>query len=228
MVKIVDYVKRTNRDGKEFNALIPQSGIELVKSRETQRWYATAKRASITSTFNDSECQNLIGTEIPGSVQRVETEPYEFTVVLDLDIKHQANTSKDRTGLFTNPLPFAIAEQTGIKIRIWCEGEDLIKKVESQINDTKTVQELRNILANTQQISYADLKHKCIIPVFSKDILKGEKVSVDGVKLTVEVKEVFVIRGNPIISYISRLSFNSRVTLHFLAGCWETVPLDLK
>ena len=80
MVKIVDFVKRTNRDGKEFNALILQSGIELVKSRETQRWYATAKRASITSTFDDAMCQSLIGTEIPGSVQRVQTEPYEFTV----------------------------------------------------------------------------------------------------------------------------------------------------
>jgi len=27
----------------------------------------------------------------------------------------------------------------------------------------------RFILANTEPISYADLKHKCIIPVFSKD-----------------------------------------------------------
>jgi hypothetical protein len=80
MVKIVDFVKRTGRDGKEFNALILQSGIELVKSRETQRWYATAKKASITSTFDDAMCQSLIGQEIPGSVQRIETEPYEFTL----------------------------------------------------------------------------------------------------------------------------------------------------
>lgn len=71
---------------------------------------------------------------------------YEFTVVLDLDIKHQATASKDRTGLFTNPLPFIITEQTGNKIRTWCQGEDLIKKVESQIFEAKTIQELRNIL----------------------------------------------------------------------------------
>ena len=71
---------------------------------------------------------------------------YEFTVLLDLDIKHQVTASKDRTGLFTNPLPFTINEQTGNKIRIWCQGEDLIRKVESQINDAKSVQELRNIL----------------------------------------------------------------------------------
>ena len=80
---------------------------------------------------------------------------YEFTTVLDLDIKHQATASKDRTGLFTNPLPFTITEQTGNRIRIWCQGEDFIKKVESQINDAKTVQELHNIL-----IKYPTLKDK--------------------------------------------------------------------
>ena len=80
MVTIIDFVKRQNKEGKEFNALILQSGIELVKSRETQRWYATAKKASITSTFDDAVCQGLIGQQIPGSVQRIETEPYDFTV----------------------------------------------------------------------------------------------------------------------------------------------------
>jgi len=80
MVKIVDFVKRQNKEGVEFNALILQGGIELVKSRESGRYYATAKKASITSTFDDAMCQSLIGQEIPGSVQRIETEPYDFTV----------------------------------------------------------------------------------------------------------------------------------------------------
>jgi hypothetical protein len=80
MVTIVDFVKRQNKEGVEFNSLILQGGIELVKSHETQRYYATAKKASITSTFDDATCQGLIGTQIPGSVQRIETEPYDFTV----------------------------------------------------------------------------------------------------------------------------------------------------
>ena len=79
MVKIVDFVKRQNKEGKEFNALILQSGIELVKSKGTGAWYATSKKTSISSTFDDATCQNLIGQEIPGSVQRVESEPYLFT-----------------------------------------------------------------------------------------------------------------------------------------------------
>lgn len=80
---------------------------------------------------------------------------YEFTVVLDLDIKHQATASKDRTGLFYNPIPFMITEQTGIKIRTWCQGEDLIKRVTEQINEAKTIQDLRNIL-----IKYPGLRDK--------------------------------------------------------------------
>jgi hypothetical protein len=86
---------------------------------------------------------------------------YEFTVVLDLDIKHQATASKDRTGLFTNPMPFMITEQTGIKIKTWCQGEDLIKKVESQIYDAKTVQELRNIMVKYPTLR-KDIEPLCI------------------------------------------------------------------
>lgn len=80
---------------------------------------------------------------------------YEFTVVLDLDIKHQATASKDRTGLFSNPMLFMITEQTGSKIRTWCMGEDLINNVELQINEAKTVQELRNLL-----LKYPSLRSK--------------------------------------------------------------------
>jgi len=80
---------------------------------------------------------------------------YEFTVVLDIDLKHQATASKDRTGLFSNPLPFLITEQVGSKVRIWCLGEDIIKNVELQINEAKTVQELRNII-----IKYPTLRTK--------------------------------------------------------------------
>lgn len=80
MVTIIDFVKRTNREGKEFHALIVQGGLEMVKSHETGRYYATAKRASISSTFDEPMCQALIGQQIAGSIQKVETEPYEFTV----------------------------------------------------------------------------------------------------------------------------------------------------
>jgi hypothetical protein len=80
MVKIIDWVKRQNKEGEDFNALIIQGGLEMVKSTKTGRYYATAKKASVTSTLDDQTCQELIGEKIPGSVQKVECEPYEFTL----------------------------------------------------------------------------------------------------------------------------------------------------
>lgn len=80
MVTVVDFKERVNRDGEPFYALILQGGIELVKSQETGNFYATAKRASISSTFDELTCKGLIGQQIPGSIQRVAVDPYEFTV----------------------------------------------------------------------------------------------------------------------------------------------------
>ena len=80
MVKIIDFKSRTNSEGEEFFALILQGGLELVKSQETGRYYATGKTTSITSTFTEEVCQGLIGTEIPGSIQKLECEPYEYTI----------------------------------------------------------------------------------------------------------------------------------------------------
>jgi len=80
MVTIIDYSLRKNSQGEEFFALILQGGLEIVKSQETGRYYATAKSASMPSTFDEETCKSLIGQKLPGAVMRVECEPYEFTV----------------------------------------------------------------------------------------------------------------------------------------------------
>ena len=86
---------------------------------------------------------------------------YEFTLVFELDIKHQVTASKDRTGLFSNPMPFTITEQTGSRIRMWCMGSDLLKNIEGQIKDAKTIQELRNILIKYPTLR-KDIEPLCI------------------------------------------------------------------
>ena len=80
MVTIVDYALRKNSQGQNFYALILQGSLEMVKSKQTGNYYATAKRASVTSTFIEEVCQKLIGKEMPGSIQRVPSEPYEFAI----------------------------------------------------------------------------------------------------------------------------------------------------
>lgn len=79
MVLIIDFKVRLNSEGEPFNVLIVQGGIQLVKSKETGFFYATAKKASIPSTFDDKTCESLIGEKLDGTVERIECEPYEFT-----------------------------------------------------------------------------------------------------------------------------------------------------
>jgi hypothetical protein len=51
---------------------------------------------------------------------------YELTVNLELDTKHNAFASKDRTGLFMGKPEFIPSEATGELIAKWCEsGEDI-------------------------------------------------------------------------------------------------------
>ena len=80
MVTVINYAQRTNSEGENFFALILQGDLEMVKSKETGNYYATAKRASVTSTFTEAACEKLLGQDIPGSIQRVPSEPYEFTI----------------------------------------------------------------------------------------------------------------------------------------------------
>jgi hypothetical protein len=78
MVTISGYSKRLNAEGKEFFTLTLMGNVEFVKSSVTGNFYATAWKASITSTFSEEICRSLIGTKVPGSIERVECEPYEY------------------------------------------------------------------------------------------------------------------------------------------------------
>lgn len=80
MVRIVNYQKRTTEEGKDFFVLQIQSGITMVKSKETGKFYATANKATLSSTFDEETCKALIGTEMSGKVEKVACEPYEYTI----------------------------------------------------------------------------------------------------------------------------------------------------
>lgn len=45
---------------------------------------------------------------------------YEFTIMFDLDIKHYASASKDRTGLFMDKPLFVLSDKTGLRLKNWC------------------------------------------------------------------------------------------------------------
>jgi hypothetical protein len=79
MVRISDYMIREGKDGKSFIALELEGEIEMVQS-ESGRFYATARRCSITSTFTEDVAKTLIGKTLPGRIARVQTDPYAYTV----------------------------------------------------------------------------------------------------------------------------------------------------
>lgn len=72
---------------------------------------------------------------------------YELTANLELDLKHNATASKDRTGLFIDKDPFKPSENTGKAIAQWCEsGVDVNEEINDAISKLKncdTVEELK-------------------------------------------------------------------------------------
>jgi hypothetical protein len=80
MVTIIDFKKAVNSTGKEFFLLILMGGVSFVKSSITGNFYATAWKTSITSTFTEEVCRSLIGTKLPGEIEKVEAEPYEYVI----------------------------------------------------------------------------------------------------------------------------------------------------
>ena len=80
MVHIVDYAQRVNSNGETFFSLIIEGKIEMVKSQESGRFYATARRSSMTSTFTEETCKRLVGEQLPGTIRKIACEPYEYTL----------------------------------------------------------------------------------------------------------------------------------------------------
>jgi hypothetical protein len=85
---------------------------------------------------------------------------YEFTVVLDLDIRHNATASKDRTGMFMDKPQWVITEKTGQRIMQWCRAGVDISELIPIINQAKTVEELREIFKNNP-LHQKDIESLC-------------------------------------------------------------------
>lgn len=73
---------------------------------------------------------------------------YELTVNLELDVKHNATASKDRTGLFIDKPAFVPSEETGKLIRQWCEsGVDIEAELADGIRRIKACQTVTELSA---------------------------------------------------------------------------------
>ena len=85
------------------------------------------------------------------AIQRDGTD-YELTLMFELDIKHNAVTTKDRTGLFSGRLPFQITEDTGREILNWCQtGEIVVRDYETLIKSCNNLQELLSLFESVSK-----------------------------------------------------------------------------
>jgi hypothetical protein len=101
--------KVTPRHNKFINTIL-QSPVHIISTVRTKQDYVLQEK-------NGKQVPEKVGLK---SITR-DGFDYENTLVLDLDIKHYATSSKDRTKLFDGEPAFMISQETGMKILKWCE-----------------------------------------------------------------------------------------------------------
>ncbi|WP_084088390.1 hypothetical protein [Fodinibius roseus] len=77
MVTIVDYKKHINHNNEEFYSFVLRGELEIVTSKEGNR-YATARKATIPTTFDELLCGDFKGKKLPGTIEKVPCEPYDY------------------------------------------------------------------------------------------------------------------------------------------------------
>lgn len=71
---------------------------------------------------------------------------YEFTIVMEIDIRHHAKVSKDRTNLFLDKSGFVITEEVGRGILQWCTTRRMSDdEIQSPIEETNSIDELKEL-----------------------------------------------------------------------------------
>lgn len=116
------------------------------------------------------------------AIQRNDLD-YEFTIVFDIDIIHQAKASKDRTGLFIDKPEFIINASTGKKIRDWCDKGVVtggIEKIRLEIDSCETIEGLRHIYSKypkqQEDIKSLILERKEILESTESQIIPNSEI----------------------------------------------------
>lgn len=78
MVTVSNYMERMRKDGSSFIVLEITGGVELVQSTNTGNFYATVRKCTIPSTFDENVAKGLIGSQLPGDIVRVNVPAYEY------------------------------------------------------------------------------------------------------------------------------------------------------
>lgn len=127
---------------KAFTDKILQSSSHIIATIRTKQDYVLNNR-------DGKYVPEKVGLK---AVQRDGID-YEFTLVFDIDIKHNATASKDRTGLFMDKPEFTINSSTGRKLLSWSRSKASIPEVKSKIEECSNLNELRQLYRSCPEIS---------------------------------------------------------------------------
>ncbi len=102
MVTISSYEQRKRKDGTSFFVLILQGEVEIVFSPTTGLPYANVAKCSMPAPFDEPTCKSMVGTKLPGSIQKGECEPYDYTnprtnKVIQLDYNYEYSPLENST-----------------------------------------------------------------------------------------------------------------------------------
>lgn len=100
MVNVIGYDLVEKENGDEFLMLILQGGVEAVKSETTGKMYFTARTVKVPATFDEDTCKSLIGSQFDGTIMKVPTDSYEYTIretgeVVELKHRYEYVTDSD-------------------------------------------------------------------------------------------------------------------------------------
>lgn len=123
-----------------FVQAILQSPVHIIATIRSKQDYVLSER-------NGKQVPEKVGLK---GVTR-DGMDYECTIVLDIDIKHNAIASKDRTGLFMDKPEFKITPATGEQILSWCQqgtAKSPEEVLAEQIELCRTYDELKTLYTN--------------------------------------------------------------------------------
>jgi hypothetical protein len=78
MVTITNVIERESDKGS-FVLLELSGDVEMVQSQNTLRFYATVRKCTVSTTLDLQAAKACIGKQLPGTIVRVQSEPYEYT-----------------------------------------------------------------------------------------------------------------------------------------------------
>ncbi|MFN4152475.1 MAG: AAA family ATPase, partial [Candidatus Sericytochromatia bacterium] len=127
---------------KAFVEKILQSDVHIICTMRVKQDYVLSEK-------NGKMVPEKVGLK---AIQRDEIS-YEFTIVFDIDYKHFATASKDRTNLFEGKPQFVINSNTGKKILDWCNSNMTKGELQVKVSECNSLSELTSLFNENLELA---------------------------------------------------------------------------